>query len=166
MLEINRNLAIAGFLLIQPFTEDPVEVFYTMHSYQERDPIKTSSGTASILIERICDNEANGSIEISLWNGDLDPKIGTLELEAHPLTERSISANVVASVVLQSPDEIARISLEKDQAFMIFLKERIGSIVRTLREFDVAHYCVARIRQEPANYNYSDDFQPQPTRQL
>src|SRR3989344_340912 len=171
MVEFSRTLAAGLFLLTlpspvfaQPITEDEVDrKIIASYDYKELPPVKTIQGMASILVERHCQEDASGSLIISLYAGDFDPKKGTLWIEAHPVNaDGGTLAEVRDSAEVKSPIEKAVITMPKETRFMVQIKEKLTSITSILREFDVVHYCQARgVVGLPLIYEYSDDFQEQ-----
>lgn len=101
MKEFIRSAVAAAFLLTsipspsfaQFSDEDVGNPVMAMHDYQD---ILTSStqGMVRILVERICEADASGKINVTVRAGDFDPQISSLWVEAHVLTPRGILAEV------------------------------------------------------------------------
>lgn len=144
------------------FGPDTIRTTYAMHDIPDPILIKTNLGMASLLIERICETDGSGRIEISLRGADLDPQKGSLFLETKPIIFDRVQDTQTVQNELKSPEAISKMVLRKDQLFMVYLKEKLVlSPTRIVKAMEVVHYCRPILLVDPPKYERSPNFQEQ-----
>lgn len=81
-------------------------------------------------------------------------------MEAHHIGQRGINAEAEAEAEVKDPTKLIKVTLRKDLSYMMFIKEKVGSKVNTVKEFDLAHYCRERVLPFVTKIvEYSENFQ-------
>jgi len=147
--------------IAQPFTEEAVGITVrASHENKEIEVRETSFGTIYITIDKICDDDLNGWVDVGMRATVFDPKKGSLWMEAHHIGQRGINAEAEAEAEVKDPTKLIKVTLKKDLSYMMFIKEKIGSKVNTVKEFDLAHYCRERVLPVVTTIvEYSENFQ-------